>query len=266
MQNEIKIFEMPKGQELQDLISFCKVMGECPFYRKLGAGGVMSILLSAKELGLPFMACLNGGMHNIEGKVSLSAQLMNALLLKNGHTIDLVELNEERCTINFKRKGESKSYPYTYSFEEAKKAGYLGKNNWKSHLKDMLYCRALSGGARKFMPDSLLGCYVHGEIISASQQDDQDVYFEPVEPDESVENLPVQPEPQAQIEQAKPENFGKFVAQHNLLDETTEKAKYVHAVVETSNKDWEEVVTYAVQNEARFLEAFEKWNASQKKS
>lgn len=260
MTNELTIFEMPKGQELRDLISFCDVMGNSPFYKRLGSGGVMSIILSAKELGLPMMACLNGGMYNIEGRVFLSAQLMNAMLLKNGHSIDLAELTDEKCTINFKRKGESKAYAYTYTFEEAKRAGYLGKNNWKAHLKDMLYCRCLSGGARKFMPDALLGCYVHHEI---ADEEIPTIDLPIEQPAPQAESVNAEEKPQVEFQ--KPESFDEFVATHDLLNADSEKARYVSAVVETSNKGWEEVISYAVQNEARFLEAFEKWNALQKK-
>ena len=83
-------FSMTSLQEMDQLINFCKVMAQAPFYQKLGAGGVLAIYMTAKELNLPFMACLNGGLFTYDGKVSFSGILINALMLRAGHTSDLI--------------------------------------------------------------------------------------------------------------------------------------------------------------------------------
>jgi hypothetical protein len=168
MVNQIEIYEktdrLPIMQEAQDFFKWSQELAKCPFYAKLGAGGVIAILLTARELGLPPMASLNGGMYHIDGKVSLSAQMMNTLVLKAGHTVDIVKLDEEGCELKFHRRDRKEPTFYSYSTKDAAKAGYLGKNNWKAHLKDMLFCRALSGGARKICPDAIGNCYIHREL------------------------------------------------------------------------------------------------------
>ena len=42
-----KTFSMPSPQEMDQLINFCKVMSQSPFYQKIGPGGVMAIYLTA---------------------------------------------------------------------------------------------------------------------------------------------------------------------------------------------------------------------------
>jgi len=254
-----RTFSMPRGQEFQDLISFCKVMADSPFYKKLGPGGVMSIVLTAKELNLPMMPCLNGGMYNIEGCVTLSAQLMNAMLIMQGHKISMLSLDETGCTIQFQRSNSKVTNKYSYTYEDAKKAGYLNKNNWKNHLKDMLYCRALSGGARKFMPDALMGCYIHGEIITPDVQILPEEVNRPV-PDLSTSQIKdekkVEPE---SLDFVKADGFDAFTKEHDLLGKS-KKADYILEIAETSEKTPEEIINFAVSNQERFYSGFEKWD------
>jgi hypothetical protein len=170
------IFSFPMAQELQQLGDVCKALAACPFYQKLGYGGIMAIFLTAKELNLPPMVCLNGGMYTFSGQVTLSAQLMHMMIINAGHRVKIIEMTTEKCKLNFIRSnGDHNTYEFTV--EEAQKAGYLGKTNWKTHLKDMLYARALSGGARKYFPDAIMGAYVQGEMGP------EDELIKPVLPD-----------------------------------------------------------------------------------
>lgn len=258
----LKTFSMPKGQELTDLTNFCKVMADSPAYRKLGPGGVMSIVLTAKELNLPMMPCLNGGMYNFSGTVSLSAQLMQAMLMRGGVNVKVIQLNDSICKLEFTRNGKE-NFQFAYTVDDARKAHYLGKDNWKNHLRDMLYCRALSGGARKYAPDILLGCYVHGELNG------QDVPYEMVNvPEEACENVEEIPEqkPQEQIEFQKVEGFDQFVKDNDLLGKS-DRAKYVEEITKASaNKTKDEIINFAVQNPERFESAFQKWLGANKKT
>ena len=160
-------FSMPMGQEMDQIVSVCKVLATCPYYQKLGPGGVLAIYLTAREMSLPLMMCLNGGMYTFSGVVSLSAQLMNMLIVNAGHRADVLHLDEKGCKIRFWRCDRPKdncTFEYEYTIEMAAKAGYLGKDNWKKSPKDMNFSRCLSGGARKFMPDVIMNAYAIGEL------------------------------------------------------------------------------------------------------
>ena len=108
-------FVMPSMHEMQSLINFCTIMSDAPFYKKLGAGGVMAIFLTAKEYDLPFMACLNGGLNTFDGKVTFSAIMIDSLILKSGHKTEILELNNERCRIKFIRGDRENDRNYKQS-------------------------------------------------------------------------------------------------------------------------------------------------------
>lgn len=243
---------LPILQEAQEIFKWSHELAKCPFYQKLGSGGIIAILLTARELGLPPMACLNGGLYHIDGKVSISAQMMNTLLLKAGHRADIHILNEKKCVLHFKRADRKEIVEYTYTIEDAQKAGYLNKNNYKAHLKDMLFCRCLSGGARKICPDAIGNAYVHGELSSDPNSFDATNF-------EMTEDVEEEKAKVKSIGFEKAEGFDDFVKKHGLDRKKEKKAEYVQLIAKTSNKTENEVINFAVSNEKGFLDAFENW-------
>ncbi len=266
MSNLQKTFNAPSTQELDQLIKFCQVLASAPFYQKMGPGGVMAIYLTAKEMGLPFMACLNQGMYTFDGKVTLSAQLMNMLIDNAGHQANVLRLDETICELEFvrcDRKGEGSRFKYNFSIEQAQKAGYMSKDNWRKHPRDMLFSRALSGGARKFMPKVLMNSYVIGEM-------DDDTPIEPMfsEPDEQntpantpalIENTPVQAQTHQLLDTNFPNNqCQEFINKYDIyLDHPA--GQYVSDVCKRANMSFEQVVTASVKNPERFEAGFKKW-------
>lgn len=153
--------------EIGQFMELAGVLATCPYYQKLGKGGILAIILTAKEMGLPAMACLNGGMYTFSGAVSLSAQLMNMMIVNAGHMVEVIKLDNKECTLRFTRKDRPKdrnSFTYSFTIEMAKDANLVGKTNWKTNPRDMLFNRCLSGGARKFMPDAIMNAYAIGEL------------------------------------------------------------------------------------------------------
>ena len=130
--------------EISQFMELSGVLATCPYYQKLGKGGILAIILTAKEMGLPPMACLNGGMYTFSGAVSLSAQLMNMMIVNAGHMVEVIKLDNKECTLRFTRKDRPKdrnSLTYTFTIEMAKDANLLGKTNWKTNPRDMLFNR-----------------------------------------------------------------------------------------------------------------------------
>src|SRR5689334_21293173 len=52
-----------------------------------GVAGATAIALYAREIGLPIMASLYGGIRPVLGKIEISPQMMNALIRKSGHKL-----------------------------------------------------------------------------------------------------------------------------------------------------------------------------------
>nr|QNL31652.1 MAG: hypothetical protein [Bacteriophage sp.] len=122
-------------------------------------------VLAGKELGIPAFASMTG-IHLIQGKPALSANLMASLIKGSGkyrykkikHTPEVCELEFfELWQNNWESLGIS-----SFSKDDAQAAGLLGGNpNWKKYPKNMLFARAISNGFREFCPDLALGAPVY---------------------------------------------------------------------------------------------------------
>ena len=137
---------------------------------------VLSTVLLGRELGLPAMAALRS-VHIIEGKHSLSADLMVALVLRSGlaEYFQLVESTDTLATYETHRKGAPKPMTLSYTIEDARKAGLLapprpGKQPgpWHKIQKVMLRHRCKSELARLEYPDLLAGLYTPEELRDAN--------------------------------------------------------------------------------------------------
>ena len=95
-------------------------------YRGVGEkSGVMMIMLASRELGIPPMAALNGGLNIINGKVEISARMMSALIRKSGHQITTQECTDLKCTLMGKRHDTGETQTASFSIEEAQRAGLI---------------------------------------------------------------------------------------------------------------------------------------------
>lgn len=117
---------------------------------------VGAAILAGRELGIGPMTSLQH-LHVIDGRPSMSAQLMRALVLGAGHTIRVVESSSTRCTITGRRRGEDEWSSVTWTVQEARQAGVEGKSNWKKYPRQMLVARATGELCRNLFADVLGG-------------------------------------------------------------------------------------------------------------
>lgn len=273
------LVNLPQGQELIQVMQLCKEIAGAPFYHKLGPGGVLAIYLTAKELNLPFMFCLNGGLHNVQGKVTMAATTMASMILNAGHNYQVLETNEKLCKIKFSRsdrKAPHNEYTHTYTLDDAKVAGYLGrldpvsgkmvdvKDNWIKQPKAMLYSRCMSAGSKLFMPDVMMNVYAIGEIPGdeAIQTIDSEAFEVAPSTHEnnqkSIENTPNNDQkcekPAKNLE--KPVGFADFEQKLLAMDHVP---KYIEKVMNASGNTQEQVILRAMLNPEGFEEQFNKW-------
>ena len=171
--------EWERGLEPRTMNEACLLAKRLHESRMFSAYGtpqaVLSTVLLGRELGMPAMASLRS-VHVIEGKHSLSADLMVALVLKSGlaEYFQLVESTDKICTFTTKRKGAPKATTLSYTIEDAEKAGLLfvrpGKNPgpWHKIPRPMLRARGKSELARLEYPDLLAGLYTPEELSDAN--------------------------------------------------------------------------------------------------
>ena len=110
------------------------------------AQGVYKILAGA-EFGLGPVASLQGIYVLKGGKVGFEAQLLAAIVRKQGYEIKLIGVNEKAAQIEFFYRGESVGKS-TYTIEDAQRAGLAEREVWRRHPKNMLFARALSNGCK----------------------------------------------------------------------------------------------------------------------
>ena len=142
-----------------------------------------TIVQMGKELGFAPMQALHQ-IVPIQGKLSLSAKAIGAVLRKGGvkfrtledgvyvygEKVSIEKLDGEkatgmRTTIEFTRDGMIELCSFTW--RDAELAGLTIKDNWKRMPKEMLYARCLAKGANRIGQDLLLGLYMTDELADA---------------------------------------------------------------------------------------------------
>jgi hypothetical protein len=123
--------------------------------------GAFAIVQYGRELGIPPMMSLKN-INLISGQLACNAQLMLTLALQKGITYEVLKEGDKGATIKFKR-GTS-TYESSFTEEDAKSAGLLGKDNWKKYPRDMYFWRCVAKGIRRIAPDAVMGLYTAEEI------------------------------------------------------------------------------------------------------
>jgi hypothetical protein len=119
---------------------------------------MLAAVLAGRELGLGPMASLRG-IDMIEGSPHLSGETIMALVRRAGHRIRIVHMNPQGATVIGERLEGGQvveSGEFSFLEEDARAAGLLGKNNWKSYAAVMMAWRAITMCGR-FMFADLLG-------------------------------------------------------------------------------------------------------------
>ncbi len=162
----------PSDHEMMVYHTMAEQAVSSKMYKGIGdKAGVMMIMLAARELSIPPMTALNGGLNIIQGKVELSARMMNALIRRAGHQITIKEISDNLCTLVGKRCDTGETQSSTFTLAEANKAGLVKSGGgWTKWPKDMCYARALSRLARQLFSDVIGIGYVEGEISQVVQE------------------------------------------------------------------------------------------------
>lgn len=159
--------QMTVIEDYQNTRKLCADLMQNPHYKKMGPEGVLAIVEKAKVIGISPLEALNGGMYYVQGKVELSAAMMNQLIRQYGHSITKDRKSDDTiCILHGKRKDNGDTWTESFSIDEAIKAG-IYQNTWKKYPRDMLFARALSRLARQLFPDVIKGCYVESEISAS---------------------------------------------------------------------------------------------------
>lgn len=117
---------------------------------------VLACILAGYEAGLSPMTSLRS-IHVVDGRPTMSAELMRALVQRAGHEIWLEESTSERAIACGSRAGSERVSKFTWTMDDARRAGLVGKDNWKKYPRAMLLARASTDLCRALFPDVLAG-------------------------------------------------------------------------------------------------------------
>jgi hypothetical protein len=237
---------IPTQAEVQAIEVMAKHAVESKYVEKLGGyAGVFSIAMYARELNIPIMSALFGGMANIMGKITIAPQLMNAMIRKAGHKLK-IDSNDQRCIIDGVRKDTGEVCSVSFSLEDARKAGLIKANGgWEKYPSDMCFARALSRLARRLFPDVIGMAYVEGEIDDEPEKEDK----EQVETIEEVVK-------ESTHEELHVEFKAKFKDIENMDYDLND---FLKVTSEGSKKSQEDVKRQALKYPERFSKSYLKW-------
>lgn len=111
-------------------------------------------LLAGHEMGLLPMATMRS-IDVIYGTPGLRAIAMRGLLQSHGHSIQLVESDDQHCVMRGKRKGEDQWQISEWDMARATRLGLTGKDQWKKQPRTMLIARATGEVCRLVASDLL---------------------------------------------------------------------------------------------------------------
>jgi len=149
-----------------------------------------AVIMTGRELGLTAMQSLRS-IHIIEGKPTLSADLMIALVRRSPvcEYLVLVESTSKVATYEAKRKDSPKPTRMSFTIDDAERAGLLGKDNWRKFAPAMLRARCGSAICRAEFSDVMLGVYDPDEIAPANDAPAEPVRWAEVETVESAPSV-----------------------------------------------------------------------------
>jgi len=172
----------PNFGEIQTLaVDLAKARGFIPQAYIGNPGAIAACILTGAELGIGPMQSLRG-IHVIEGRPTLSADLMLALAIRAGVRAQWLETTPDVARLRLERDG-FEPHEHAFSMVDAKRAGLARRQNWGRYPAAMLRARCLSAALRAWCPDVLGGgVYVEGEIeprepapvVELVQPDDDD--------------------------------------------------------------------------------------------
>ncbi len=143
--------------DFSEMIQICEQLAKSGYFKDAReVSQAMVKVMLGQELGLsPVTAMMS--IFIVEGKPSLSAQLMLALVKASGkYDYRVLDSTDKRAEIEwYQLQGhEMESLGRSaFTIQEASAAGLAGRNVWKAYPTDMLMWRAAARGFRRFTPD-----------------------------------------------------------------------------------------------------------------
>ncbi len=144
---------------------------------------VTAVILKGLELGLGPMGSLQG-IYIFKGKTGIYYDVIVGLLRREGYGVRWDKTDEFIAKVVLTHP-DGTSFPYSFTIEQAKKAGLVKKAKdgsettvWYTHRATMLRARAVTTAARSFAGGVMAGIYEHDEILEIERKEKVITVFE----------------------------------------------------------------------------------------
>ena len=133
----------------------------------------------------------------INGRATLSSDLMAAVIRRAGHTLRIVENSPESVTATLIRADDKKfEFTVTWDKDKAIKAGLWGQRGpWSQYPTQMLRARAITEVARQGASEALMGMIYSPEDFGATITDTGEVIEAEIVDDTPAKPAPATPKP-----------------------------------------------------------------------
>jgi hypothetical protein len=234
MGNELAVIGNQTSLALADVMQIGRVMSESGFFSdsRSAAQAVVKIL-AGQELGFGPFASMTG-IHIIQGRPSVGANLMASAVKRNGrYNYRVTKMDDSICDIEFYEHGEAIGSS-SFTVEDAKRAG---TQNMGKFPRNMLFARAMSNGVRWYCPDTFNGSavYTPEELGAVVDEDGQVIQINPSPGQVAPERTPA---PKAdeymggvEGEIVEPFQVGDAVMVHGKHDEKEGTVKAVNGLI-----------------------------------
>lgn len=192
MSTAIQLRDRSEHEELAYVMNIAEVFTRSGYFRDIrDQAQAVTKILYGRELGFSPVVSIQG-IHIIEGKPSLSANLLATLIKRSGrYDYRIAKWDDTICEIEFRQR-EGKDWEVvglaSFSMDDARRAGVVRPGGgWAKYPKAMLFARALSAGMRAYAPDvGACPLYVPEELGAEVTEEGQ-VVSVPDEPKRSTE-------------------------------------------------------------------------------
>lgn len=160
---------------MSNIIPFQDVQGMAQAIAKSGLFGMktpdqaLALMLVAQAEG-QHPATITQDYDIIQGKAARKTHSVLARFQQMGGTVEWHELSDTIADASFAHKAGGR-LRIQWTFEQAKKAGLTGKDNWKNYPRAMLRARCIAEGIRAVYPAALGGMMVSEEAQDLPHHD-----------------------------------------------------------------------------------------------
>ena len=127
-------------------------------------------ILAGREIGIGPMESLQK-IHVVDGRPTMSAELMRSLVLRAGHEIRYGTLTDDTVVCEGRRAGSDSWTSVKWTMKDAARVGLAGKDVWKKYPRQMLTARATAELCRLLFPDALGGITLTAEEVADESPD-----------------------------------------------------------------------------------------------